>query len=53
MNLLRIPLLCKERLGEAESWCPRESHEGINDKCWQEATSPRYCLVRPDGRVRC
>ena len=40
MKLLRIPLLCKERLGEVESLCYREAMTGSGIEGCEEATSP-------------
>jgi hypothetical protein len=42
MSPLQIPLLCKERLGEVESWHPREPTMGSAFECCEEATAPPY-----------
>jgi len=42
--LLRIPLLCKERLGEVESWGHRKVMMGSAIECCGKATSPMLLL---------
>ena len=50
MNLPRIPLLGKERLGEVEPCCHPEAITVPVIERDEEATSPRYWLVHPAGR---
>ena len=44
MNLRRIPLLCKERLGEGESWCPREAMRGSIMNADKRLPPLAYCI---------
>ena len=46
MYPLCIPLLCKERLGEVESWHPREPTMVSAFECCEEATSPSPLLTK-------
>jgi len=51
MKLLRIPLLCKERLGEVESWGHREAKMVSAIECCGEGTSPPPLFTK-DGDSR-
>jgi len=51
MNVIRIPLLCKERLGEVESWYHWATMRVAAMECCEEPTSPPPLLTK-EGDAR-